>query len=211
MTKPQPHLRIDNSITQIVEAATRALISETLESMAVILAAAEEEGAEVELGKSLPPFTPDILRDWLSDGVTRPEDGTTYLEEAHIECVIGQKVASLYAAQLSIDLAMQDFFKRCAVHVAKNALFIDVPQVVEALGHDGVWDGCVALVPIENFYETSPTDDGRVDVVMGVVRWEGLYLCRPALASLEALGDKLATATPIKVPTVSYEPSAGIH
>lgn len=193
-----------------VETSAKNLLSELTEATAVCC---EDE---FDPGTFLPVLRTGMLEAWLEDTVVVSPD-TSRATRTDLEVQSQIMVLSLAEKVLQIDLTLERYLSKTSATLSTSALHVNIPDIMEELGENTPEEGFVALIAVPNFYDEAPQNDGRTDVLMGVALWQGFYLCRPALVSLEDFepdeGESaLSQILPVlPTPTISYYQSCGYH
>jgi hypothetical protein len=204
-------------IDQTWELATAHLTRIYLEGLADAARQAAEDAEEddPDMGPpELPVLDSDDLREYLAD-LLEVENSVTPMIAALKGGLIAVTVISMLNAQAKLDVALMDFLGGDGL-VSPSNLYVNDPNVMQALEGRPLGPNEVMLLPFGDFYEVEqlPNDDRR-DAVIGVVEWRGFYLCRPALVSLPDIEDRLIAADQLvampKQPNVQYTPAFGRH
>jgi hypothetical protein len=198
---------VDKTLEKAVAEATRLYLEAFAETSV-------EVGNEEGMHGALPFLNSEGLGCYLSESLALREDAHPW-QKAYLNCLIGRASLALIQAQLEIDGAIEDALKGKAL-ISASSMYVNDPAVFASLELYTPPPLEVMLVPISSYYKVPPiAGDHRRDLIVGALRWNNIYLCRPALVSLVDIQEELADADkfgPIFVgANVTYQPRYGTH
>lgn len=198
---------LDNGLERAVEGATRALLDALADE-------SREAGLDGAPRAALLSLTSDVLAGYIKGVVPVGEDEDP-MKRAVLSSLVARKTLSLLLAQAGLDIALEGFLKGKGVLDA-SAFYVNDPAVMAVVEAHDLPDGEAMLVPVADFYPPDMFEgDDRRDMLAGVVRWNGVYLCRPALVDFAEIEDLMtaadAYAVLAKTANVAYQPRFGAH
>lgn len=206
------YLPTDRTLSLAVEHLTRIY----LENHAEETRRASEDREEGDVD-SAPPKMPTLdhvaLREYLSDHLEISAASRPMLK-AYKGSLVALKTMSLLSTEAVLDLALLRFLAGRGT-VSTTALYVNDPAVMGIVNKRPPGPHEVLLCPFRDFYSERQIEaDNRADALVGVIQWQGFYLCRPALVALEDIEDSLVTLPVLsytKAPTVEHIHLFGAH
>jgi hypothetical protein len=161
----------------------------------------EDEGASTV--DELPSLETDELRSWLIEACA-PKDNVAPSFSAYVASVVNSKLMALHSAQLELTVHMQTFLGGTDLRIAEHILLVNAPHVMDVLAENPMHPEGVMLIPIPEAVVDEEADPMKpLDVLMAVVRWEGVYLCRPAIVDLQEVEERLLEASKSHIDAVA--------